>query len=97
MVETKVFLVTTKENNVLKLALCYAFFQLQLIITVGTVILPRMFALTGYLFYLSISNGNTCLDHIPGRGSWAGCLTIIPRARMGPESIAHEAEGQMGY
>ena len=25
------------------------------------------------------------------------CLTIIPRARMGYESIAHEAEGRMGY
>ena len=24
-------------------------------------------------------------------------LTIIPRPRMGCESIAHEAEGQMGY
>jgi len=24
-------------------------------------------------------------------------LTIIPRARMGSESIAHEAEGRMGY
>ena len=24
-------------------------------------------------------------------------LTIIPQARMGYESIAHEAEGQMGY
>ena len=24
-------------------------------------------------------------------------LTIIPRARMGSESIAHEAEGLMGY
>ena len=24
-------------------------------------------------------------------------LTIIPRARMGYESIAHEAEGLMGY
>ena len=24
-------------------------------------------------------------------------LTIIPRARMGSESIAHEAEGHMGY
>ena len=23
--------------------------------------------------------------------------TIIPRARMGSESIAHEAEGRMGY
>ena len=23
--------------------------------------------------------------------------TIIPRAQMGSESIAHEAEGQMGY
>ena len=24
-------------------------------------------------------------------------LTIIPRARMGSESVAHEAEGRMGY
>ena len=24
-------------------------------------------------------------------------LTIIPRARMGSETIAHEAEGRMGY
>ena len=24
-------------------------------------------------------------------------LTIFPRARMGSESIAHEAEGRMGY
>ena len=24
-------------------------------------------------------------------------LTIIPRARMGSESLAHEAEGRMGY
>ena len=24
-------------------------------------------------------------------------LTIIPRARMGSESIAHGAEGRMGY
>ena len=26
-----------------------------------------------------------------------GYLTIIPRVRMGYESIAHEAEGRMGY
>ena len=26
-----------------------------------------------------------------------GSLTIIPRARMGSESKAHEAEGRMGY
>ena len=26
-----------------------------------------------------------------------GYLTIIPRAGMGSESIAHEAEGRMGY
>ena len=25
------------------------------------------------------------------------CLTIIPRAQMGSESIAREAEGRMGY
>ena len=30
-------------------------------------------------------------DHI------TGYLTIIPRARMGSESIAHEAEGRMSY
>ena len=24
-------------------------------------------------------------------------LTVIPQARMGYESIAHEAEGRMGY
>ena len=29
--------------------------------------------------------------------SFAFFLTIIPRARMGYESIAHEAEGRMGY
>ena len=27
----------------------------------------------------------------------ADYLTSIPRARMGSESIAHEAEGRMGY
>ena len=26
-----------------------------------------------------------------------GQLTIIPRARIGSESIAHDAEGRMGY
>ena len=26
-----------------------------------------------------------------------GQLTIIPRARMGSQSIAHEAKGRMGY
>ena len=26
-----------------------------------------------------------------------GFLTIIPRARLGSESRAHEAEGRMGY
>ena len=28
---------------------------------------------------------------------YALCLTVIPRARKGTESIAHEAEGQMGF
>ena len=27
----------------------------------------------------------------------SGYLTIIPRAWMGSESIAHDAEGRMGY
>ena len=26
-----------------------------------------------------------------------GYLTVIPRARVGSESIAHKAEGRMGY
>ena len=30
-------------------------------------------------------------------GSFGHYLTIIPRARMGSESIAHEAEGRMDY
>ena len=30
-------------------------------------------------------------------GSYREYLTINPRARMGSESIAHEAEGRMGY
>ena len=33
-----------------------------------------------------------------GIAGWSnGYLTIIPRARMGSESIAHEAVGRMGY
>ena len=32
-----------------------------------------------------------------GMASERDYLTIIPRARMGSESIAHEAEGRMGY
>ena len=32
-----------------------------------------------------------------GGGTKSTSLTIIPRARMGYESIAHEAEGRMGY
>ena len=76
MVETKVCLVATKENNYCaQISTCF-FVQLQFIITVGTVILPRMFALTGYLYYLSISNGNACLNHIPGTGPWAGYSAI---------------------
>ena len=38
----------------------------------------------------------TCF--ISGCAYWDGFyLTIIPRARMGSESIAHETEGRMGY
>ena len=33
----------------------------------------------------------------PGECFNVGFLAIIPRARMGSESIAHEAEGRMGY
>ena len=38
---------------------------------------------------VAVSGGSTVLN-----GKY---LTIIPRARMGSESIAHEAEGRMGY
>ena len=39
----------------------------------------------------------TFLSHEP-QALWVyGYLTIIPRARMGSESIAHEAEGRMDY
>ena len=34
---------------------------------------------------------------IPKDGCKGDYLTIIPRVRMGYESIAHEAEGRMGY
>ena len=37
------------------------------------------------------------LHHHVLRQRNAICLTIIPRARMASESIAHEAEGRMGY
>ena len=53
---------------------------------------------------------NTPLKHTNGKGNFKRMLsflqvdkgrlfflTIIPRARMGSESIAHEAEGRMGY
>ena len=33
----------------------------------------------------------------PNWGFGMGYLTIIPQARIGYESIAHEAEGWMGY
>ena len=35
--------------------------------------------------------------HLSNWSTLSGFLTIIPRARMGSESIAHETEGQMGY
>ena len=36
-------------------------------------------------------------DTKTGPKTKARYLTIIPRARMGSESVAHEAEGRMGY
>ena len=38
----------------------------------------------------------TCSEEQPRR-RFKEYLTIIPRAGMGSESIAHEAEGRMGY
>ena len=39
------------------------------------------------------------LEIVPANPPAPPCmlLTIIPRARMGSELIAHEAEGRMGY
>ena len=35
--------------------------------------------------------------HLSNWSTLSGYLTITPRARMGSESIAHEAESRMGY
>ena len=35
--------------------------------------------------------------HLSNWSTLAGYLTVIPQAQMGSESIAHEAEGRMGY
>ena len=35
--------------------------------------------------------------NLSGNGSFGHYLTIIPQARMGSESIVHEAEGQIAY
>ena len=35
--------------------------------------------------------------HFSNWSTLAGYLTVIPQARMGSESIAHEAEGRMDY
>ena len=43
----------------------------------------------------SIENKNG--SHSINKVNNLGYLTIIPQARMGSESIAHEAEGRMGY
>ena len=51
-----------------------------------------------YLSFRSLSDcvWVTTASILPGL-LMRGYLTIIPRAQMGYESIAHEAEGQMGY
>ena len=41
--------------------------------------------------------GSTNKNHFPVDEYYENQLTIIPRARMGSESIAHEAEGRKGY
>ena len=44
------------------------------------------------------NNRNKAVDGICLNATMrSGYLTIIPRARMGSESIAHEAEGRVGY
>ena len=44
-----------------------------------------------------ISQGRACESESLKRSKTKKYLTSIPRARMGYESIAHEAEGRMGY
>ena len=49
------------------------------------------------MVFLKVANTNVftrCNFYCCGKGKY---LTIIPQARMGFESKAHEAEGRMGY
>ena len=43
------------------------------------------------------SESNSSFLSVPQTSACIHTLTIIPRARMGYESIAREAEGRMGY
>ena len=52
----------------------------------------KMHHTTVSLLYKRIMINNCKVKRIKG-----GYLTIIPQARMGSESITHEAEGRMGY
>ena len=44
-----------------------------------------------------LATDNVCSKYYGMCGRRHNYLTIIPRARMGYESIAHEAEGRMAY
>ena len=47
-----------------------------------------------YIFWFETHGSQGLINSKPIR---ARGIIIIPRARMGFESIAHEAEGRMGY
>ena len=53
-----------------------------------------------YSYYMVATSGHEdtglCLFTVRSFKRY-GYLTIIPRARMGSESIAHKAKGRMGY
>ena len=56
--------------------------------------------LTGsWLLHVATSLRVNLLLWLRGSGAWVliRYLTIIPRARMGSESIAHEVKRQMGF
>ena len=61
------------------------FFELPIIRTIFNI--PRRFELSGV----------DCKGNFDYSGTLVDYFTIIPLARMGSESIVHEAEGQMGY
>ena len=57
-------------------------------------LLNRQLLASYFLIMIAQAPGSKRLPKVPLRIDY---LTIIPRARMDSEAIAHEAEGRMGY